>query len=870
MNEEGIAQCSRKRRRGSISHQHQSCHHDPSAAMSWRVHRARIKMTSITTFFGVLVILGVSRSMALMTAKPFACHDPQHRSVAKTTVASSLTTANVHRGCKAHQHHHYLPHRYGRRSSPFIFALNAVGKGSNSESYSEEEDFDGDLDDAKGNDGEGSDDDDVGAEEYYGRFISEAIKEENEITNGEQSSSGKGRSSSQTSSSPSEDPTTADTTLDETKQMIEQQQQQIDLLMKLVQGNDQQQQQPSLPHDALSSPQLQQSHQQQQQQQQQQSTQGTKQINVAPLKAMLFIDGTWLYYSLNGRNPNRDAILPKFGVGWQNNYKVDWLALPRLICEQIEKQRNSKTSFSGSDRPLEIARVMVFTSAKKGTDPNSIRMRMFRDMANANYDVHMLQTVGQGEKCVDIQLAVEMLHFATVPEAYDVAILLSGDKDFVPALVRTRQKGKQVCVSSMRAGCNRVLYESPHIRDYDVVWLENCLDELIVPIPPEERSRRDRAGYASSFTIMRIIRDFVAASPEHEWISSRDIGKYLKGIDIADSNMLEELKQAHGGLRTFLMERSQLLFEVKFPEAGALRGRGEFSFWVRVQGDSDATLLNEFKRTQFFTEEEKEFLERYKKEEYIEDDSYKNTEMAAHYLDSEDTDDMEESGEDSDHDSFEELASPALDYSQLTVATLKDICRDKGLPVSGKKDVLIERLEEDRKLEWEVIEKQRREAREARDALMKDSTRAAKKPSRPKATRTGTRPPRMSSVADNSIQPGNIYSQALPQMDASRYRNPRASLAPPDPKAAAHLAALIKEYLMASGGQAGSRDIGRYLAANNDSQKGNRSALTELKESYGSLLTFILSREDLFSVLDNNPGYGGDHGFLIELIKQKT
>lgn len=67
---------------------------------------------------------------------------------------------------------------------------------------------------------------------------------------------------------------------------------------------------------------------------------------------------------------------------------------------------------------------MVFTSAKKDTDPNSIRMRMFREMSNANYDVHMMETVGQGEKCVDIQLAVEMLHYATIPNAYDVAILL--------------------------------------------------------------------------------------------------------------------------------------------------------------------------------------------------------------------------------------------------------------------------------------------------------------------------------------------------------------------------------------------------------------------------------------------------------------
>lgn len=61
-------------------------------------------------------------------------------------------------------------------------------------------------------------------------------------------------------------------------------------------------------------------------------------------------------------------------------------------------------------------------------DPNSIRMRMFRDMATANYDVHMMETIGRGEKCVDIQLAVEMLHYATVPNAFDMAVILTGDK----------------------------------------------------------------------------------------------------------------------------------------------------------------------------------------------------------------------------------------------------------------------------------------------------------------------------------------------------------------------------------------------------------------------------------------------------------
>jgi len=45
-------------------------------------------------------------------------------------------------------------------------------------------------------------------------------------------------------------------------------------------------------------------------------------------------------------------------------------------------------------------------------------------MRDANYDIHQMETIGPGEKCVDIQLAVEMLHYATVTNAYDIAILL--------------------------------------------------------------------------------------------------------------------------------------------------------------------------------------------------------------------------------------------------------------------------------------------------------------------------------------------------------------------------------------------------------------------------------------------------------------
>jgi hypothetical protein len=323
--------------------------------------------------------------------------------------------------------------------------------------------------------------------------------------------------------------------------------------------------------------------------------------------------------------------------------------------------------------------------------------------------------------------------------------------------------------------------------------------------------------------------------------------------------MLEELKQVHGGLRTFLVERGCNLFEVKFPDPGALRGRGEFSFWVKVKGDSDGTLLNEFKRTQFFTKEEKQFLESYKNRKYVADDSYEHTTTTSNNIDASVNGDIEEV--DSELDSVGHISSQPIDYSQLTVVRLKDICREKGLHVTGNKNALIDRLERDRVREHEIIENKRKELKE----ISVGSMVSKKKIFRPKSVGISTTSPSLERLIPAG---GNIYASVLPQMDMARTRSPRGSSAAADAAVSVHLEALIKEYLTASGGSAGSRDLGRYLAANSDSRKGNRSALSELKDNFGSLLVFILSREEVFSVLDK-PGNGDDAGLTIKLKKAR-
>jgi NYN domain len=326
--------------------------------------------------------------------------------------------------------------------------------------------------------------------------------------------------------------TTWTTQLSSTEKMMqrrmEEQQQQIDLLMKLVQH---QQQQPLVAPPLPSFETL--------------PSSATTSI-ITPLRAMLFIDGTWLYYSIHERNEQKCPIIHKYGRGWQTRYQFDWTALSRVICEQLRLQETLRHQ----QRHVEITRSSVYTSCKRDTSRYSNRVRMFQDMQAANYDVFMMETVGPGEKCVDIQLAVEMLHYATTANAYDVAILLSGDKDFLPALLRIRQKGRKVAIVAFRNGCNRALYETPNVKDYDMIWMDDFLDQLIIP-KTTTTTGGGTAQQVSIFTITKVIHDFIDKSGLPR-VSSRDIGRYLKLKKVNQRSLLDELKKSYGGLYQFL------------------------------------------------------------------------------------------------------------------------------------------------------------------------------------------------------------------------------------------------------------------------------------------------------------------------------
>jgi len=181
----------------------------------------------------------------------------------------------------------------------------------------------------------------------------------------------------------------------------------------------------------------------------------------------------------------------------------------------------------------------------------------------------LLTTLGKGEKGVDVSLAVDMLYLSTVPNAYDVAILVTGDKDFLPLIEKTRLNGKSVVLCSIERSCSRALYEQ--VADFRNIWLEDYLDELIVP----SQTKPD---------IGDSIHDAVI-----------DILKKQRGRKITGRNLGRKLSAAHkpafaqirdrGGLRFFLSEYSD--FRI-IDDAANL---GENDFLVHLI-DDEATIYD--------------------------------------------------------------------------------------------------------------------------------------------------------------------------------------------------------------------------------------------------------------------------------------
>lgn len=78
------------------------------------------------------------------------------------------------------------------------------------------------------------------------------------------------------------------------------------------------------------------------------------------------------------------------------------------------------------------------------------------------------------EKGVDVQMSVDMLHLA-VTNTYDVAVIISGDGDFAPAVEAVKELGKHVELGRVRGWpCERLIAACDTAVLIDEELLEDC------------------------------------------------------------------------------------------------------------------------------------------------------------------------------------------------------------------------------------------------------------------------------------------------------------------------------------------------------------------------------------------------------------
>ena len=110
-----------------------------------------------------------------------------------------------------------------------------------------------------------------------------------------------------------------------------------------------------------------------------------------PIKTMIFIDGTWLYYTMiEGRG--NCPIQKKYGAHWKRSYTIDYLKLTQLIASNLREQIYSQ---SQTLRAVDVVRTYVFTSTRQDTEIDSYRQRMIMDMYSSNFEVHRFLTDGR-------------------------------------------------------------------------------------------------------------------------------------------------------------------------------------------------------------------------------------------------------------------------------------------------------------------------------------------------------------------------------------------------------------------------------------------------------------------------------------------
>jgi hypothetical protein len=193
-------------------------------------------------------------------------------------------------------------------------------------------------------------------------------------------------------------------------------------------------------------------------------------------KAMLFVDGTWLHH----------ARVPLSEVTSHAEYRIDYGLLPEVLCR--------KTAVRITAPGLRLVGKLWFGSIPVNVHPldgeKAERQRAFFGILErlgycvtlgyVDFKGHRIREEDRDrrdrftpeEKAVDAALTTELVGRV---EAYDVAIVVAGDGDYLPAVRAVISRGKIVVIVTAMGSCNHRLYD---VRGVEILRLDDFACEL--------------------------------------------------------------------------------------------------------------------------------------------------------------------------------------------------------------------------------------------------------------------------------------------------------------------------------------------------------------------------------------------------------
>ena len=144
-------------------------------------------------------------------------------------------------------------------------------------------------------------------------------------------------------------------------------------------------------------------------------------------RVMIFIDGSNLFHSLGDIESQTRIKL-----------RIDYERFKKVLTDVKQDRRLIRPYFYGSSPGQEPPKQAAFHT----------RLR-YMGYEVKIFPLKEIAGVRTKEKMVDISLATDMLLFGH-KNIYDVAILVSGDKDFTPAVKAVKEMGKFIEVAGFR------------------------------------------------------------------------------------------------------------------------------------------------------------------------------------------------------------------------------------------------------------------------------------------------------------------------------------------------------------------------------------------------------------------------------------